>query len=223
MQDCMLNHNTDFRSLWCLHVGTPTWLPCAANSMCLSSPLFLCFSSNTTMSSCSPLLTQELAWASYALLLNTNICGLAVYWDGRAVLARGQLGAAALGGAAAGGSKSDPSAVLDALSVAEPAAASRGWRQGPLYCPDKAAIAKAGAGGWPCVPAGAESLLVQPLLPFSSASSSSSSSASGSSAGGATPQGFMLLLSERPRALSGKERAWAAAVAAKLHDALQQG
>ncbi len=165
--------------------------------------------------------TQELAWASYALLLNTNICGLAVYWDGRAVLARGQLGAAALGGAAAGGSKSDPSAVLDALSVAEPAAASRGWRQGPLYCPDKAAIAKAGAGGWPCVPAGAESLLVQPLLPFSRASGSSSGS--GSSAGGATPQGFMLLLSERPRALSGKERAWAAAVAAKLHDALQQG
>lgn len=155
---------------------------------------------------------QELAWASYALLLNTNICGLAVYWDGRAVLARGQLGEAALGSAAAGGSKADPSAVLDALSVAEPAAASRGWRQGPLYCPDRAAIAKAGAGGWPCVPAGAESLLVQPLLPFSSSSGSSGSTA---------PKGFMLLVSERPRALSGKERAWAAAVAAKLHDALQ--
>ncbi|PRW61279.1 required for cyt b6 assembly [Chlorella sorokiniana] len=161
-------------------------------------------------------LKQELAWASYALLLNTNICGLAVYWDGRAVLARGQLGTAALGSAAAGGSKADPGAVLDALSVAEPAAASRGWRQGPLYCPDKAAIAKAGAGGWPCVPAGAESLLVQPLLPFSSSARSSSSAT-----GGASPQGFMLLVSERPRALSGKERAWAAAVAAKLHDALQ--
>ena len=134
---------------------------------------------------------QELAWASYALLLNTNICGLAVYWDGRAVLARGQLGEAALGSAAAGGSKADPSAVLDAL---------------------RAAIAKAGAGGWPCVPAGAESLLVQPLLPFSSSSGSSGSTA---------PKGFMLLVSERPRALSGKERAWAAAVAAKLHDALQ--
>lgn len=160
---------------------------------------------------------QELAWASYALLLNTNICGLAVYWDGRAVLARGQLGAPALGSAAASGSKADPGAVLDALSVAEPAAASRGWRQAPLYCPDKAAIAKAGAGGWPCVPAGAESLLVQPLTPLSSAGSSGSASSAGQ------PQGFMLLLSERPRALSGKERAWAAAVAAKLHDALQQG
>ena len=34
---------------------------------------------------------QELAWASYALLLNTNLCGLAVFWDGQAVLARGLL------------------------------------------------------------------------------------------------------------------------------------
>lgn len=151
---------------------------------------------------------QELAWASYALLLNTNICGLAVYWDGRAVLARGLLGAAALG-SSTGGSKSDPGAVLNALSVAEPAAASRGWAQAQLYCPDRAAIAKAGAGGWQCVPEGAESLLVQPLLPFGSGSSSGA------------PQGLMLLLSERPRALSSKERAWAAAVAAKLHDALQ--
>ena len=59
-------------------------------------------------------------------------------------------------------------------------------------------------------------MLVQPLLPFSSGGSS----ASGGGASSA-PKGFMLLVSERPRALSSKERAWAAAVAAKLHDALQ--
>lgn len=159
----------------------------------------------------APFPLQELAWASYALLLNTNICGLTVYWDGQAVLARGLLGSAALGSSAAAGSGKDAAAAaaLAALSGAEPAAASQGWRQGAIYCSDRAAIGKAGAGGWPSVPAGAESLLVQPLLAFGSGSE-----------GGTAARGALLLLSERPRALSAKERAWAAAVAAKLHDAL---
>lgn len=148
---------------------------------------------------------QELAWASYALLRNTNICGLAAFWDGQPVLARGLLGAAALGAAAGG--KADAAAALAALGAAEPAAASKAWRQGAVYCPDRAAFAKAGAASWPCVPEGAESLLVQPLVPF------------GDGAGG-SPRGLLLLVSERPRALSSKERAWAAAVAAKVHDAL---
>ena len=56
------------------------------------------------------------------------------------------------------------------------------------------------ASGWPCVPAGAESLLVQPLLPFSGGGDGSSS--------GGTARGVLVLLSERPRALSSKERAW---------------
>lgn len=154
---------------------------------------------------------QELAWASYALLRNTNTCGLAAFWDGKAVLARGLLGAAALGATTpAGGGKGGgdaAAAALAALSGGEPAAGSAGWRQGALYCPDRGAIDKAGAGAWACVPAGAESLLVQPLLPFGGE-------------GGGSSRGVLLLVSERPRALSAKERAWAAAIAAKLHDAL---
>ena len=156
------------------------------------------------------LAVQELAWASYALLLNTNVCGLAVFWDGQAVLARGLLGAAALGPAAPAGSKSGAATVLVALSGD---AASSRWKQGAaVYCQDRAAIGRAGAGDWTCVPAGVESLLLQPLLPFDAAGTASASSAA--------PRGFLMLLSERPRALSSKERAWAAAVGAKLHAAL---
>jgi hypothetical protein len=155
---------------------------------------------------------QELAWASYALLLNTNICGLAVFWRGEAVAARGLLGLPAQPAALTGDKRSIAAAALAALSGTQLAAASSAWRQGALYCPDKAALAGAGAAAWGCVPEGAESLLVQPLQPLDSA---------GGAAQGQEHPGVLLLLSERPRALSAKERAWAAAVAAKLHTALQ--
>lgn len=145
---------------------------------------------------------QELAWASYALLLNTNICGLAVFWQGQAMLARGLLATPSGVEGSAG-----QAALLDALG-----SGPEGWQQAtagqPLHCPDRAAIAKAGAASWASVPEGADSLLAQPLLCFGQADGS--------------PQGLLLLLSERPRALSSKERAWAAAVAAKLCSALGQ-
>lgn len=37
---------------------------------------------------------QELAWASYALLRNTNVSGLLVWQDGAVLMARGSLGPA---------------------------------------------------------------------------------------------------------------------------------
>ncbi|KAL4423674.1 hypothetical protein ABPG75_000975 [Micractinium tetrahymenae] len=160
---------------------------------------------------------QDLAWASYALLRNTNICGLAACWEGRPVLARGLL--AVPGGAASGGKgEAAAAAVLGALGGEAWQAAVAAAAGGQLYCPDRGAMEKAGAAAWPGVPEGAESLLAQPLLPFDDADSSGI----GSSSGGAAPRGVLLLLSERPRALSSKERAWAAAVAAKLHAALSQ-
>ncbi len=151
---------------------------------------------------------QELAWASYALLRNTNICGLVAWWEGKPVLARGLL--AVPGGAATGGATGDAAAeaVLGALSGDAWQAAVAAAVPGQLYCPDRAAIEKAGAATWPGVSEGAESLLAQALLPFDQGGSSTA------------PRGVLILLSERPRALSSKERAWAAAVAAKLHAAL---
>ena len=162
---------------------------------------------------------QELAWASYALLLNTNICGLAAFWDGQAVLVRGLLRVPSLN--APSGSDRDKAAarVLAALSSTELAAASSKWQQGVLYCPDRTAMGRAGAGSWGCVPEGAEAVLVQPLRPLGG---TSATAAAGDQLpnGAGTCRGVLLLLSERPRALSGRERAWSAAVAAKLQSAL---
>lgn len=123
------------------------------------------------------------------------------------MLARGLLGGVPAG---SGGKGSEAAAAaLAALGASQPPVA---WDRGALYCPDRAAIVKAGADGWSCVPEGAESLLAQPLLPFGT----------GGTPAAGPARGVLLLVSERPRALSGKERAWAAAVAAKLHAALAQ-
>ena len=173
----------------------PTCSPCILPS--LSSPL-----SATPPFPC-PL--QELAWASYALLRNTNICGLVAFWEGRALLARGLVASAP----PPAGGKADAVATLAALSAGlQPTATA------PLSCADRAAISRAGAAGWAGVPEGAESLLAQPLLPLAGDSQAADDGS------GSAQRGVLLLLSERPRALSGKERAWAAAVAAKLHAAL---
>jgi hypothetical protein len=37
-------------------------------------------------------LSQELAWSSFALLKNTNSCGVVFFQGGKAILARGALG-----------------------------------------------------------------------------------------------------------------------------------
>ena len=70
------------------------------------------------------------------------------------------------------------------------------------------------------MPAGAESLLVQPLLPFKGGVAAVGSSAAAPGQGGDGSGGVLVLVSERARSLSSKERAWASAVAAKLHAAL---
>lgn len=63
-----------------------------------------------------------------------------------------------------------------------------------LWLPDRAAMARVGADGWAFVPRGAQSLLLQSIP------------------GG----GLLVLMADRPRALPGKDRRWAAALAAKL-------
>lgn len=121
-------------------------------------------------------------------------------------MCRGLLGAAALGPASARG---DAAATLAALSQswAGSSSSSVGSGEEEMYCPDRAAMERAGLAGWACVPAGVETALAQPLRSMGSA--------------GGPSEGTLLLLSERPRALSGRERAWAAALAAKLADVLR--
>ena len=84
---------------------------------------------------------------------------------------------------------------LSAAMAASPQAAAvlSGAAQ-QLWLPDRGAMAAAGADRWATVPAGAQSLLLQALP------------------GG----GALAVLCDRARALPGKDRAWAAAVARKL-------
>ena len=52
---------------------------------------------------------QDAAWSSFALLRNSNICGVLAVWEGRAVLARGLVGLPA-------GAAGDADAVLAGLT-----------------------------------------------------------------------------------------------------------
>ena len=65
-----------------------------------------------------------------------------------------------------------------------------------MYYQDRGAIDRAGANEWGFLPQGVESVLVQPA-----------------GEGGATR---LLLVSDKPRAFSKKQRAWVSAVADKL-------
>ncbi|KAF8065478.1 CCB2 [Scenedesmus sp. PABB004] len=135
---------------------------------------------------------KELAWASFALLKNVNACSVVLLQPerGAALLARGALAAAAVAGGDA------------AVALAHVGADARDGGAGGLlqggqqqrWLPDRGAMRAAGVAGWACVPEGAQSALVQ-----------------------AVPGGALLLvLGERPRALSDKDQRWVAALAAKL-------
>lgn len=171
---------------------------------------------------------QELAWASFSLLKNSNICGLVVVWRGRAVLCRGLVGAAVSSG---GGGDAALHAISSAWPPAEAALARLGssssssataWEDssrgigGPgawgAYWAERGDVRGAGAAAWPFVPEGAQGLLLQPLLPM----------ATDGSCSGGKAEGALLLLCDRPRALSKQERAWAGAIAAKLQMALSE-
>ena len=92
-------------------------------------------------------------------------------------------------------------------------------RQASIYLPDAASLASAGTAAWAFLPQSAQSLLVQALLGVQQPRSTTVLGDSDPHAAGYEGnRGVMLLWSDRPRALSQRERLWAAAVAAKLHD-----
>ena len=84
-----------------------------------------------------------------------------------------------------------------------------------MYCSTRGDIARRGLDSCALVPTGAHSVLVQPLLPMAEERAGSGGGGDGSSS-----RGVLVLMSERQRALSSKERAWAQAIAAKLQSAL---
>jgi hypothetical protein len=115
-------------------------------------------------------------------------------------------------------------ALQAAISPGTPLADAVEGRQPPAYLPDAASLASAGATSWAFLPSSAQSLLVQPLLGVAPPSVNSREAAGSvqsngdALAAGRGKMGLLLLWSDRPRALSQRERLWAAAMAAKLHD-----
>jgi hypothetical protein len=146
---------------------------------------------------------RDLAWASYALLNNANICGLVVVSMGQAVACRGILGE----GVAAGGGGAE--AVLTRASEAW-ANGGAGGRPGsePLLLEDRGAVARAGLDRCGLVPSGAGALAVVPLRPLPGQD--------GDVAAQTSSSGVLMLICDRERALSAKEVRWAQGVAALL-------
>ncbi|KAA6418702.1 MAG: required for cyt b6 assembly [Trebouxia sp. A1-2] len=145
---------------------------------------------------------QELAWASYALLRNTNTCGVAVFRGQQAVMARGAFGPAA---------KADgPQACLQTLSKAQSSikkqlTVNSSKDGGQLaYFQDTGALSSAGVKNWAgLVPTGVNSILM---------CQGATSSDNGV---------LLVLLSDRPRAWSRRERLWGLAVTKKLEISMQ--
>lgn len=146
---------------------------------------------------------RDLAWASYALLKNANICGMAVVRGGRAVACRGILGAAVAGGG--GGGEAALARAGEAWAGASAGVPVAGE---PLVLEDRGALARAGLDRCGLVPSGAGAVAVVPLRPLPGQAGEGSAQGSSCDA--------LILVCERERALSAKEVRWAQGVAALL-------
>jgi len=140
---------------------------------------------------------REIAWASFTLLKNANICGLLIVHNGRAVAARGQL-ASDIVAASSTSAEEKSIDLLDKITKSLPPPSSSSPSAG--YFTTQADTKKLGLS---IIPDGCQAALIQPI-------------------GNNNNSSWLLLVCDRERALSGKERAWSAAVADKLAMALFQ-
>jgi len=155
----------------------------------------------------------ELAWASYALLRNTDACSvLAVDPAGRVAVARGAFASDALAGVPPG--SRDPAALCEALGAAwaeglgdlQALAGAGDAGGGEVRLDDRLAMTASGAYGLPLVPAGARQLLAVP--------------AGGRSDWG---DGGLVLMSDVSEGLGTGDAAWARALGVKVAGALGRG
>lgn len=146
---------------------------------------------------------QELAWASFALLKNTNSCSIIVQSSDRTLMARGQLGKEVLTLVAGQTDALDnlSSAMVEMCWKSPELANVLSGKADQLWLPNRSSINSAGVSACKAIPSGVESMLAQHIP---------------SSQGTTGPGGILLLMSERPKALSDRERTWAAAMAKKL-------
>jgi len=155
----------------------------------------------------------ELAWASYALLRNTDACSvLAVDPAGRVAVARGAFASTALVGVPPG--SRDPAALCEALGAAwaeglgdlRALAGAGDAGGGEVRLDDRLAMTASGAYSLPLVPGGARQLLAVPA-----------------GARGDWGDGGLLLMSDVSEGLGTGDAAWARALGVKIAGTLGGG
>ena len=94
-----------------------------------------------------------------------------------------------------------------------------------MYLPDRGSISQAGASSWSFLPSSTQTLLLQRLQPLPGTADAPAKRADAGGNGSTGVQGagmtWLMLASVTPRALSRRERLWAAAIAGKLSATLQ--
>lgn len=154
---------------------------------------------------------QELAWSSYALLKNANICGMCILWQGRALLCRGFLGS------------SLSSSILNTITTRDGGdtilqTATASWVP---YSEDGSMISTGDGCGVEITAEYFETrgqILRNISLQQCSILPTGAQSAYIISLGGCS--NYMVLVSERERSMSKKERLWAQGIASKLYQTL---
>ncbi|GFR42980.1 hypothetical protein Agub_g3979 [Astrephomene gubernaculifera] len=141
---------------------------------------------------------KELAWCSFALLKNTNCCGLLLVAGDRVLLARGALGSQLVRPGDAERSlaamSQDYTSVCSTSKISEVASGA----VSQLWLPERGDFGGAGMQALAVLPEGAQCLLAQHVA-----------AQSGRPA-------VLLVFSERPRAMAERERGWVATIADKL-------
>jgi len=164
---------------------------------------------------------RELAWASFALLRNTNSLAVMAFGaGGQAVMARGSLVAGG-GGAAAllAASSRDASSSSSSSEVGALLSGSQG-PDATLWLPDRASMARAGLDKWTTVPAAAQSALVVVRAGNGGGGVTEEPKSGGGSKKGAelpaAAPAAVVALSDRLDGLTLKDRKWVEAIADKL-------
>jgi hypothetical protein len=164
---------------------------------------------------------QNLAWSSYALLKNSNTCGMFVVNKGQVVMCRGILGSSIGGG--------QPPEVLQRATDAwadiikkNSNSSGGGSSQQPLVLEDRGAINRvSGLDACKLIPSGVNSVAIIPIQPLTFEENENETGKERT--GGVSKNNFesvVVLVSERERALSAKEVRWAEGVASKLSSIL---
>eukprot|EP00890_Picochlorum_soloecismus_P006415 jgi/Picsp_1/6775/NSC_04115-R1_protein len=149
---------------------------------------------------------EDLAWASFCLLKNANVCGVVVLVDGLAVTCRGILGNEVSGAAdilekarLSLVSVEQTNKVLDLCSnTGYKYLETRSDVENSVFA--KCAIIPSGAGGVVCIPVASH--IKEPVSQMQS-------------------KGYILLICDRERAMSPKELAWCTTIGSKLYTSFQ--